>query len=138
MGGYYRPRVEVRVNQPVRDYMTTGPVTIEADESIEAAEAIMRERGIRHLPVVRDGEVAGVLTLNQLHLAMLKGEVKREHMVSRAMTKDPYVVSPETPVAEVVRGLADGKGCALVCEQRRVVGVFTSVDALRSPGRTGR
>ncbi|HTM45941.1 MAG TPA: CBS domain-containing protein, partial [Polyangiaceae bacterium] len=49
--------------------------------------------------------------------------------VSDAMSPDPYVVAPETPVDEVVQTMARHKyGCAIVAQNHHVVGIFTTVD----------
>jgi CBS domain-containing protein len=50
-------------------YMTPDPVTIAAEESVEAAAARMVERGIRHLPVVEEGQVIGVVSARDLLLS---------------------------------------------------------------------
>ncbi|MDX1420123.1 MAG: CBS domain-containing protein [Rubricoccaceae bacterium] len=47
----------------VRDVMTTDLVTVEPDTTLETCMAIMTERKIRHLPVIRDGRLAGVISI---------------------------------------------------------------------------
>ena len=49
------------------------------------------------------------------------------------MVPDPYEVTPEAPLAEVVATLLERRiGSAIVIDEGRVVGVFTTVDALRA------
>jgi acetoin utilization protein AcuB len=44
-----------------------------------------------------------------------------------------YTVQPETPLLDVAAAMADHKyGCAVVTEGHHVVGIFTTVDALRA------
>jgi CBS domain-containing protein len=50
----------------VGDVCTSGPRTLEAGDSVEAAAQAMGENGIRRLPVLRDGELVGVLSLGDL------------------------------------------------------------------------
>jgi CBS domain-containing protein len=50
----------------VRDVCSSGPRTLEAGDSVEVAARAMGENSIRRLPVVRDGELVGVLSLGDL------------------------------------------------------------------------
>jgi CBS domain-containing protein len=50
----------------VADWMTRHPETIEADDSTEHAAALMIHGGFRHLPVLRDGRVAGIVSIRDL------------------------------------------------------------------------
>ena len=52
--------------------------------------------------------------------------------VEDAMSTDVYVVPPERPVGEVAARMVECKyGCAVVESGERVVGLFTTTDALR-------
>ncbi len=51
------------LNVRVRDVMTTRVVTCSPDESMLAAQALMRKNHFRHLPVVQDGCVLGILSI---------------------------------------------------------------------------
>jgi nucleotide-binding universal stress UspA family protein len=57
--------------EPVRTVMTTSPTSIHESASLQAAMALLRERGIHRLPVTRDGRVVGIVTGSDLLLAML-------------------------------------------------------------------
>ncbi len=46
----------------VRDLMTEAPETIDAEQRVADAAFVMRTRNIRHLPVVRDGKLVGMLS----------------------------------------------------------------------------
>jgi CBS domain-containing protein len=48
------------------DVCSSGPQTVEPDESVEVAAQAMDEKSIRRLPVVRQGELVGVLSLGDL------------------------------------------------------------------------
>jgi CBS domain-containing protein len=50
----------------VGDVCTSGPRTLEAGDSVEAAAQAMGENSVRRLPVLRDGELVGVLSLGDL------------------------------------------------------------------------
>jgi CBS domain-containing protein len=47
----------------VRDLMTTEVVTFPPDETMQAAQALMRAKGFRHLPIVQDGRLLGILSI---------------------------------------------------------------------------
>ncbi|MHB1816054.1 MAG: CBS domain-containing protein [Steroidobacteraceae bacterium] len=47
----------------VRDLMTTEVVTFSPDETMQAAQALMRNRGFRHLPIVEDQRLLGILSI---------------------------------------------------------------------------
>jgi len=116
----------------IADRMTDTPELIGKDQSMSHAHEIMREREIRHLPVMHGGKLVGLVSERDLHLIETLRDVDpSEIRVEEAMTQDVYAVSPETPLEEVVREMAERKiGSAVVVEGRKVVGVFTTVDAL--------
>jgi CBS domain-containing protein len=50
----------------VSDWMTRHPETIEASDSTEHAAALMIHGGFRHLPVLEEGGVAGIVSIRDL------------------------------------------------------------------------
>ncbi len=50
----------------VRQWMTPDVVTIEPETAVEEAARIMFERNFRHLPVVKDGRLLGIVSLRRL------------------------------------------------------------------------
>lgn len=56
------PEEVTHVKTRVRDVMTEDPVAVDWDETVLAAGRLMRESGVRALPVVRDGAVAGIVS----------------------------------------------------------------------------
>lgn len=126
----------------VLNYMSTNVQTIGDDQSMLMAHRLMRQERIRHLPVLRQGKLVGLLSDQDLNLVETLSTVDPKLVVvSEAMQADPLVVAPDTPLAEVVSTMAEHKfGAAVVCDQHKVVGIFTTVDAclalavlLRSP-----
>jgi acetoin utilization protein AcuB len=117
----------------VRQYMTPAPCTIARNQPLTIAHRIMREHGIGHLPVVDGGVVIGMLSERDVLLVeSLPGANPTDLRVEEAMAPDPYLVTPDTPVAEVARGLMQRRtSSAIAIEGDRPVGVFTAVDALQ-------
>jgi len=118
---------------PISKYMTPTPQTIGKTQPLAVAHRLMREMGIRHLPVLDRGELVGIVSERDLHfIETLRDVDPEEVLVEEAMTPDPYRVTPGTSLDKVVRQMSREKyGAALVVEDGRVVGVFTTIDALR-------
>ena len=116
----------------IAERMTRNPHLIGAEQSIAAAHQLMRANGIRHLPVLHGGKLVGVVSQRDLHFIESLRDVNPEEVsVEEAMTQDVYAVPPRTPLKEIVNEMAERKlGSAVVVEGQKVVGVFTTVDAL--------
>lgn len=117
--------------------MTAQPVTIGRSETLATAHRMMREHGVRHLPVLEHGELVGIVTQRDLYfLETLRGVDLDDDRVEDAMTTDTYFVTPEAPIGVVASEMAlRGYGCAVVIERGKVAGIFTATDALRLLGR---
>jgi acetoin utilization protein AcuB len=116
----------------IADRMTRTPLLIGVEQSLTAAHEVMRSNGIRHLPVLHGGKLVGVVSQRDLHFVeALRGVDPDDVKVEEAMTQDVYAVPPRTPLKEVVNEMAERKlGSAVVVEGTRIVGVFTTIDAL--------
>ncbi len=51
---------------PVERIMTTPAITVEADKQIMGALSLMTQRRIRHLPVVENGRLVGLVSIGDL------------------------------------------------------------------------
>jgi acetoin utilization protein AcuB len=126
-----------QVPLPIRHFMSSSPYCIEQDQPMSDAHQMMREKRLRHLPVLARGQLVGVVSAGDLHLLETLHDVDPDLVrVADAMSAEPYSVRPDTPLHEVVDVMAANKyGCALVVDTGRVVGIFTTVDALESFAR---
>jgi CBS domain-containing protein len=61
----------------VGEWMTRHPETIEADDSTEHAAALMIHGGFRHLPVLEQGRVAGIISIRDLMRVALEDSSPR-------------------------------------------------------------
>ena len=131
-----RAKPGARARKPLaltmQDVMTPQPVTIGRGQTLETAHELMRAHECRHLPVLEHGELVGVVTQRDLYfLETLAGVDLAEDHVDDAMTTDAYAVAPDAPLDEVTMHMATHKyGCAVVIERGRVIGIFTTTDAL--------
>lgn len=115
-------------------YMTTSPHSIGQEQPLAQAHKLMQKHHIRHLPVLHGGKLVGVLSDRDLHLIETLRDVDPEKVtVEEAMTPAVYTISPKAPLDEVVREMAEHKyGSAVVMDHSTVVGMFTTVDAMRA------
>jgi acetoin utilization protein AcuB len=121
------------MTEHVAQFMSASPHTIQGDHTLAVAKRWMQEHAIRHLPVMDRGVLIGVLSERDVHLVMAIPGVDPEKVsVKEAMTVEPYIIAPNASVAEVAATMATQRyGSAIVVDKGHVVGVFTTVDALR-------
>jgi acetoin utilization protein AcuB len=126
----------------VRSRMTTHVITATPDTTLAAALGLARQHRIRHLPVVEDGRLVGVVTDRDLRLALPPVWATQhdelmtalnERFVGDVMTADVVTVPPATPMEEAARLLCAHRiGCLPVLEDGRLVGMLTETDVMRS------
>jgi acetoin utilization protein AcuB len=118
---------------PIQKYMTTNPETVSPLDSIASAAKLMRTAQVRHLPVVEGTRVVGLLSERDIALVEgLVGVDATKLSVKDAMAREPYTVSPDAPLTEVAQAMAGNKyGSAIVVQNGKVVGIFTTVDACK-------
>jgi acetoin utilization protein AcuB len=118
----------------VGEFMTPNPCTTDASLTIADALDRMFANRIRHLLVVVDNLLVGVVSNRDLALASSIRSVDPSRTpISAAMTSQIYACEQEAPLHEVAWHMESGRyGCAVVLDKDSVVGVFTTIDALRA------
>lgn len=121
--------------------MTASPETIEAELTLAQARERMFGLKARHLPVVQNGELIGILSDRDISLVeAIDGDLAKL-TVARAMTASPFTCGPEAHLHAVAEEMADHKyGCAVIVDREHpghVVGMFTTTDALRALAALG-
>jgi acetoin utilization protein AcuB len=118
----------------IQKFMTTAPHSIGVDQPLSRGHAMMTEHHIRHLPVLNGGKLVGMLTDRDLQLVeALAGVDPTKVHVEEAMSSVVYSVKPDMPLDEVVGTMAEHKyGSAVVMQNEKVVGIFTTVDVCRA------
>lgn len=120
----------------IQKFMTTTPHSVGKDQTLEHAHRLLRAEKIRHLPVLEGGVLIGMVT--ERDLALIEGFEAidpKKVTVEDAMSTEVYSVSPDAPLNEVVLEMAEKKyGSAVVVQNHKVVGIFTTVDACRALG----
>jgi acetoin utilization protein AcuB len=127
------------------DIMTRDPVTVNERATIGEAWRLLAERSIRHVPVVREGDVVGILSdrdFRSLGLSLVADfesyDRARERLlapVSALMSSDVVTVGRGASVADVLELLLEEKLSALpVVEDgtQELVGIVSYIDVLRT------
>jgi CBS domain-containing protein len=118
----------------VSDFMTKELVTVRESDDLALAESLLKLGGIRHLPVVRDRKLVGLLTHRDVLRSGAWGKPgARELPVGNIMTREPTSVRPATGLAQAARLMLERKfGCLPVCEDDgTLVGIVTEADFVR-------
>jgi acetoin utilization protein AcuB len=115
--------------------MTPFPWVIEVTESLARAREVMVRGHFRHLPVVENGALIGVVTDRDIHIAeelTADPEARARLRVIDAVMRDGYIVGIHEPVDVVLDEMASRHvGFALVVKDDRLAGIFTATDACR-------
>ncbi|HEY8490466.1 MAG TPA: CBS domain-containing protein, partial [Dehalococcoidia bacterium] len=122
----------------VREFMTSKVVTITEEETLKTADLRFRQGRFRHLPVVRDGTVVGVVSdrdvraLRDLDVPDLPAVLERRR-VRDVMRRPAIVASPQDPLEQAARLMYERKiGCLPVVDEGRLVGIVTTSDVFRA------
>jgi CBS domain-containing protein len=127
----------------VRDIMTTKPITVDPETPMLEARQWMLHKRIRHLVVVEDGRVVGIVTDRDIRLNLPSPATslsvwELNYLLARltvggVMSAAVLVVDPDRPVAEAARIMIDHKiGALPVVEDGRLVGIVTESDFVRA------
>ncbi len=118
----------------IQKFMTTTPHSVGPDQPLSVAHRMMHDHKIRHLPVLSGGQLVGMITERDVALiGAMKGVEQTSTTVEDAMSTSVYSVHPDAPLDEVAMAMAEHKyGSAVVIQNAKVVGVFTTVDACRA------
>jgi acetoin utilization protein AcuB len=125
----------------VRDIMQARTVTVTPDTTLPEAIRLAAERGIRHLPVLSDGELVGIVSDRDLKRAMASSATslavqELNYLLDRLpvrqiMTRTVITASPTFAVEDAARLMVLHKVGALpVTEAGELVGIITESDVL--------
>jgi acetoin utilization protein AcuB len=126
----------MRPDPKIRDFASHHLTVVEPQASVAEASELMQEAGVRHLPVLEDGLVVGVLSWNDIHaLQSLVAADLDAVRVQDAMCPDVEVVAPDTSLSAAAARMSERRiGSVVVLEEGRPVGMFTATDAVRALG----
>jgi CBS domain-containing protein len=128
----------------VSEIMTPEPITIDANTGLQEAMDLMEVQDVRHLPVVRDDWVAGILSDRDLmeatgwpapHGADEEEGAPEPKVVADVMHQPVSTVSPDDSILTVSSSLILRKiGCLPVVQDGHLVGIVTERDVMKLYG----
>lgn len=139
-------------SRPVREVATREVRTIDENESLATALAVMREEGVSRLPVTRRGKPVGIITMHDLVVRVIRpkdqvrfgdlaGEKPRPLSTPvRGLMSEPLLwVRPDATLREAVALMAEKNVASLaVMEDGKLEGILTKSDLLSALARKER
>jgi CBS domain-containing membrane protein len=134
-----KPKANGMKKQLVADVMTHEVSTVDPNDQLAVADDVMRLARFRHMPVVDDGNLVGIVSSRDLfHNALLKAlgygtHAKHKAMetirVKEVMTFPVVTTTPAARLSDAAKTMRDKKlGCLVVVEGERIVGILTEGD----------
>src|SRR5258706_15251747 len=140
-------------NIQVADWMSDGVLAVEVFDSIAVARQVMAKHRVNQLPVLDNDNLIGIVTDRDIRDAyptsMMINRTEEidkfaeKITVEEVMTRDIFVVRPETPLDKAVSLLRKHRiGSVPVVKNKPLVGIVTRSDildfVLSSNGKRGR
>jgi len=127
----------------VREWMTREPYTLTEGDRVKTAVQYLLSAGIRHVPVLRDNVLVGIVTDRDLRRVLPSVEAgaspeKYQSFMERTtmgdiMTVDPVTCTPDTDVVDVVEIFVERKfGAIPVVDGDELVAILTQIDVMRA------
>ncbi|WP_179130967.1 CBS domain-containing protein [Candidatus Entotheonella palauensis] len=125
----------------VLELMSTNVVTVNPTDDLRLVDDIMSEHRIRHLPVVENGTLVGLVTHCDMYKAQISSVMAYGEMGQRAflhtilvqdiMTHPVLTIAPEASVTEAVNLILNqGIGCLPVTKKNQLIGIVTKTNLL--------
>ncbi len=119
----------------IKDFMTPCPYSIDGQTTIDEVLKKLALFQVRHLPVVEQGNLIGVLSERDLKLSKLVCDTSGFCPTAKQLcAQDPFIVADTDLLQNVARQMTQTKNdCALVVDaEGNFIGIFTTVDACRA------
>jgi Predicted transcriptional regulator, contains C-terminal CBS domains len=127
---------------PISEIMTKDVVVLNHDDTLETAELLFKSNHIRHIPVIRDDFIIGMLSYTDLLRISFADAVDEDEetvdsivynmfTIEQVMAKNLISVSSTTTIKEVAEILSKKEFHAIpVVDQRKLVGIVTTTDLI--------
>ena len=127
----------------VREWMTPNPFTLTEGDRVKTAVQHLLSAGIRHVPILRDGALVGIVTDRDLRRALPSVEAgasperyqafMERTTLGELMTADPVTCTPDTDVADAVEIFVERKfGAIPIVDGDELVAILTQIDVMRA------
>lgn len=119
---------------PVEEFTTPDPISINEEMGLEELLRLMNAEDIRHLPVMRDDELVGIISDRDVRLfAGMPYEDRKDLTAADIMSEDLLSIEASTPLDQAALMMSGHKVSSLiVCEEGEFLGIFTATDALNA------
>jgi len=120
--------------EAVKEIMMSSPVTVKPGDTLQLASDMISLGSIRHLPVVENGKLLGILSARDVMAVGLKNRsaLLKSMLIKGVMKKKVITVTPDTPIVEAAHLMAEKKiGCLPVLSDGTLVGLVTTTNILR-------
>ncbi len=123
----------------VQDFMKGAVITLSPDASTFEALRLCRDRRIRHLPIVEDGRLVGIMSDRDiLRASPPVGDPQRVNVlkgkrVGDVMTREVVTTYPQDTLVHAAQVMYERKIDSLpVVAEEELVGIITSSDVMRA------
>jgi acetoin utilization protein AcuB len=126
--------------------MSRKLITVTPEDSVERAVQLLRQRGVRHLLVLKDGRLVGIVSDRDLKRALDPVKARKKKLlnlggiffllepfvISEIMTRDVVSIGPNATAQMAASLMVDMKFGALpVVKNSRLLGIVTETDLLK-------
>jgi CBS domain-containing protein len=117
----------------IRDVMTPGPETIQADQPVAQAAKLMKDADAGMIPVLENGTLLGTVTDRDIAIRIVaEGKDPQSTPVREIASTDVVTIEPDRDLAEALQLMAKHQVRRLpVVEGGRLVGVLAQADVAR-------
>lgn len=134
---------QMKKREPVSHIMTKQLITLNHTNNLHDAEAMFKEHGIRHIPVVSGTKLIGMLSYTDLmRISFVEGvssggdttdtAIYDMLSIEQVMVSEPETISSSMTIKEVAEVLAKREFHALpVVDNDQLVGIVTTTDLIR-------
>src|SRR6476659_8002368 len=97
-------------SRTLKECMTKSPHSIGKEQPLDRARALMKEHSLRHLPVLENGKLVGMLSERDVYfLESIAGVDPKTEPVEQGMSQDVYCASPDALVRDVIEQMLEHK-----------------------------
>jgi len=135
--------MNVQIELPISSIMTTNLITLNVREGLDRAEHLLKKYKIRHIPVLENQKIVGMISLNDiLRISFADGAYREEDSISSSiydmftirqmMISNLETVTPDTTIKEVSELLIKREYHSLpVVEDGFLKGMVTTTDLIQ-------
>jgi len=127
---------------PVSKIMTSDPITVDVNSDLRTVNKLMKDKHIRHVPVVSHGKLTGVISHTDIMRlsfgSLFEGQADADEAVfdmlklEQVMVSNPKTISSADEIRDVAEFLTKAEFHALpVVDNDQLVGIVTTTDVIR-------